>query len=111
MSALRNRVQLIGFLGSDPEIRTIESGKKLVRIRVATNESYKNAKGEPVKDTQWHNVVAWEKTAELVTEKLRKGSEVMIEGRLSYNEYTDKEGVKRYSTDVVMVEFLPVSWK
>lgn len=106
MNALRNKVQLIGHLGMDPEVRTTESGKKMARLSIATNENYKSAKGEWVTQTQWHNIVAWGKTAELICEKLHKGNEVMIEGKLQYREYTDKTGVKRNITEVLASELL-----
>ncbi|RYD70204.1 MAG: single-stranded DNA-binding protein, partial [Sphingobacteriales bacterium] len=92
MYALKNKVQLIGNLGNAPEIRTLESGKKLARFSVATNETYVNAQGEKVKETQWHNLVAWGKVAEIVEKYLTKGSEVVIEGKLVNGHYTDKEG-------------------
>lgn len=109
MNAFRNRVQLIGYLGMDPELKITESGKKLTRLRIATNESYKNPKGEYVTQTLWHNVVAWEKTAESLADKLQKGNEVIIEGRLVHNEYVDKEGIKRYTSDIVVSEYLLLS--
>ena len=70
MNTLRNKVQLIGNLGNDPEIITLESGKKLAKFSIATNESYKNSLGEKITDTQWHNVVAWNKTAEIIEKYL-----------------------------------------
>lgn len=100
MNTLRNKVQLIGNLGMEPEIRTTPNGNKLARLSIATNETYKNAKGERVTDTQWHNVVAWGKTAEIVEQLLHKGTEVMIEGKLVNRNYTDKTGIKRYVTEV-----------
>lgn len=106
MNALKNKVQLIGHLGMDPEVRTTESGKKLARMSVATNESYKNAKGERVTQTQWHNLIAWGKTAEIICEKLHKGQEVMVEGKLLYREYIDKTGVKRNVTEIQVSELL-----
>jgi len=106
MNALKNRVQLIGNLGNNPEIITLESGKKLAKFSIATNETYKNAQGEKVTDTQWHNVVAWNKTAEIVEKYLEKGKEVMIEGKLTSRSFDDKEGNKRYITEVVCNELL-----
>ncbi|MDG1810714.1 MAG: single-stranded DNA-binding protein [Polaribacter sp.] len=106
MSTLRNKVQLIGNLGSNPEIITLESGKKLAKIAIATNETYKNAQGEKVTDTQWHNVVAWNKTAEIIEKYLQKGSEVAIEGKLTSRSYEDKDGNKKYITEVVCNELL-----
>jgi len=106
MNALKNRVQLIGNLGTTPEIITLESGKKLAKFAIATNETYKNARGEKVTDTQWHNVVAWNKTAEIIEKYLEKGKEVMIEGKLTSRSFEDKEGNKRYVTEVVCNELL-----
>ena len=106
MSTLRNKVQLIGNLGNDPEIITMDSGKKLAKFSIATNESYKNAQGEKVTDTQWHNVVAWGKTAEIIEEYVTKGKEVAVEGKLTTRSYDDKEGNKRYTTEVVCNELL-----
>ncbi|MEZ4857503.1 MAG: single-stranded DNA-binding protein [Flavobacteriaceae bacterium] len=106
MSTLRNKVQLIGNLGNDPEIVTLESGKKLAKFSIATNESYKNNKGERVTDTQWHNVVAWGKTAEIVESFVTKGKEIAIEGKLTTRSWEDKEGQKRYTTEVVCNELL-----
>lgn len=106
MSTLRNTVQLIGHVGNDPEIVNLESGKKLAKFSIATNESYKNAKGEKITDTQWHNIVAWGKTAELVENYVPKGKEVGIEGKLTTRTYEDKEGQKRYITEVVCHELL-----
>lgn len=106
MNALRNKVQLIGNLGMDPEVKALNGGKKLAKMSIATNETYKNAKGEKVTETQWHNLIAWGKTADLVEKFLKKGSEVAIEGKLINNNYTDKEGVKRYSTQIEVSEVL-----
>jgi single-strand DNA-binding protein len=106
MSTLRNTVQLIGHVGNEPEIVNLESGKKLAKFSIATNESYKNAKGEKITDTQWHNIVAWGKTAELIENYVPKGKEVGIEGKLTSRSYEDKEGVKRYITEVVCHEIL-----
>ena len=106
MSTLRNKVQLIGNLGNDPEIITMDSGKKLAKFSIATNDIYKNAQGEKVTDTQWHNVVAWGKTAEVIEEYVTKGKEVAVEGKLTSRSYDDKEGNKRYITEVVCYELL-----
>ena len=111
MSTLRNKVQLIGNLGNNPEIITLESGKKLAKISIATNETYKNAQGEKVTDTQWHNVVAWNKTAEIIEKYLQKGSEVAIEGKLTSRSYEDKDGAKKYITEIVCNELLMLGGK
>jgi single-strand DNA-binding protein len=106
MNALRNKVQLIGNTGNDPEIINLESGKKLAKMTLATNESYKNDQGEKITDTQWHNVIAWGKTADLIEKYVSKGKEVAIEGRLTHRSYEDKSGEKRYMTEVVVNELL-----
>ena len=106
MNALRNKVQLIGHVGNAPEILTLESGKKLAKFSIATNESYKNAKGEKITDTQWHNIVAWGKTAELVENYVPKGKEIGIEGKLTSRSYEDKAGQKRYITEIVCNDLL-----
>src|ERR1035437_1124397 len=106
MNALRNKVQLIGNIGMAPEVKTLDGGKKLAKMSIATNESYKNAKGEYVKETQWHNLIAWGKTAEVIEKILKKGSEVAVEGKLINRNYTDKEGVKRYITEIEVHELL-----
>mgnify|MGYP000129474923 CR=1 FL=1 len=111
MSTLRNKVQLIGNLGNNPEIITLESGKKLAKMSIATNETYKNAQGEKVTDTQWHNVVAWNKTAEIIEKYLQKGSEVVIEGKLTSRSYEDKDGTKKYITEIVCNEMLMLGGK
>lgn len=111
MNALKNRVQLIGNLGNTPEIITLDSGKKLAKFAIATNETYKNAQGEKITDTQWHNIVAWNKTAEIIEKYLEKGKEVMIEGRLTSRSFEDKEGNKRYITEVVCNELLMLGSK
>ncbi|MFT4155294.1 single-stranded DNA-binding protein [Parafilimonas sp.] len=111
MYALKNKVQLIGNLGNKPEIRTIESGKKMARFSLATDETYRTAKGEKVTDTQWHNLVAWGKVAEIAEQFLSKGSEVAIEGKLINRNYTDKEGNKRYVTEVQVNEILMLGEK
>ena len=106
MNALRNKVQLIGNLGNDPEIIELDNGKKLAKFSIATNESYRNAAGDVIKDTQWHNVVAWNKTAEIIEKYVTKGKEIAIEGKLTNRSWEDKEGNKRYTTEVVVNELL-----
>lgn len=106
MNTLRNKVQLIGNLGNDPEIVNLESGKTLAKFSIATNDSYKNAQGEKVTDTQWHNIVAWGKTAQIVEKYVGKGKEVAIEGKLTSRSWQDKDGIKRYITEVVCSELL-----
>lgn len=102
MRTQNNIVRLIGNLGHAPEVREIAPGRKVARISVATNESYTNGTGERVTDTQWHTVVAWGRMAEVVERLLAKGSSVVVEGRLQYRSYPDKDGLKRYVTEVVL---------
>ncbi|MFC4723035.1 single-stranded DNA-binding protein [Geojedonia litorea] len=109
MNTLKNKVQLIGNLGNDPEIINLESGKTLAKFSIATNESYKNAQGEKITDTQWHNIVAWGRTAALVEKYLQKGKEVAIEGKLTSRSYETSTGEKRYVTEVVCNELLMLS--
>ena len=111
MYALKNKVQLIGNLGNTPEVKTLESGKKMARFSVATSESYRNAKGEKVTETQWHTLVAWGKVAEIVEKFLTKGKEVAIEGKLINRSYNDKEGNKKYITEVQVNELLMLGAK
>ncbi len=106
MNAIKNRVQLIGNLGQDPEIVTLESGSKLAKFSLATSDYYKNAKGEKVEDTQWHNIVAWGKTAEIVESYLTKGKQVAVEGKLIHRTYETKEGEKKYFTEIKCNELL-----
>jgi single-strand DNA-binding protein len=106
MYALKNKVQLIGYLGGKPEIKQMESGKKLATFSIATSESYRNAKGEKVTETQWHRIVAWGKIAEIAEKYLDKGREVAIEGKLITRSYTDKAGIRKYITEVQLAELL-----
>jgi single-strand DNA-binding protein len=106
MYALKNKVQLIGHLGSVPEIKMTESGKKLARFSVATNENYRNTKGEKVTETTWHNLIAWGKVADIAEKYLVKGTEVAIEGKLISRSYTDKDGKKKYVSEVQVNELL-----
>ena len=106
MNALKNKVQLIGNLGQDPEVVTLENGSKLAKFSIATSDSYKNAQGEKVEDTQWHNIVAWGKLADIVENYLNKGKQVVIEGKLTHRSYETKEGEKRYITEVRCNELL-----
>jgi single-strand DNA-binding protein len=106
MNSLRNKVQLIGNLGNTPEIINLESGKKLAKFSLATNESYTNASGQKIDKVEWHNLVAWGKTCDIIEKYLTKGKEVAIEGKLTSRSYETKEGEKRYVTEVVVSELL-----
>jgi single-strand DNA-binding protein len=111
MNDLRNRVQLIGNLGMDPEVKSFEGGRKLAKFSLATSQSYTNTQGERVNDTQWHNIVVWGKLAETAEKFLKKGSEVALEGKLTYHSYETKDGQSRYITEIVTKEFLMVGKK
>ena len=111
MNGLRNSVRLIGNLGANPEMKEFESGKKSVRLTLATSETYTNQQGEKVKDTSWHNLVLWGKTAEIAEKYLEKGSEIAVEGRLNNRSYTNKEGEKKYITEIVVNELLMLGKK
>jgi len=106
MSTLRNKVQLIGNVGNDPEILDLESGKKVAKFTMATNESYRNDKGEKVQSTEWHNIVAWGKLAGIIEKYVTKGKEIAVEGKLTSRSYETKEGEKRYVTEIVADEIL-----
>lgn len=100
MSSLRNKVQLIGNVGNAPEITAFESGKKKATLSVATNENYKNKTGEKITDTQWHRVIAWDGTANIIEQFVRKGSHIAIEGKLTSRSFLDSEGKKQFITEV-----------
>lgn len=111
MTTLRNEVQLIGNLGKDVEFRELASGAQLAKFSLATNEVYKNTKGEKVKETTWHNIIAWGKVAELMNTLLEKGSEVAIKGKLVNANYEDKNGNMVYRTEIKASDFLKMSKK
>lgn len=111
MYALKNKVQLIGHLGNAPDVRITEGGKKWVRFRMATTETYRNTKGERITETQWHNLVAWGKLAEIVEKYVEKGKEVAIEGKLVNRSYNDKDGNKKYITEIQVNELLMLGAK
>ena len=106
MSTLRNKVQLIGNIGNEPKITNLESGNKVARFSMATNEYYRNAQGEKVQSTQWHYVVAWDKKADIIEQYTHKGKEIAVEGKLISRSYTNEMGVKCYVTEIVAGEIL-----
>jgi len=110
MNNLRNKVQLIGNAGMEPEIKDV-NGSKLAKLSIATNETYTNKSGERVTDTQWHNIVAWGKTAELIERFVTKGKEMAVEGKLNTRSYEDQDGNKRYVTEIIMSDFLLLGGK
>ncbi|MBK8225708.1 MAG: single-stranded DNA-binding protein [Flavobacteriales bacterium] len=105
MTTMKNKVQLVGRIGKDPELKTVGSGNAMLRMSIATNERFKGADGEWKDDTQWHPIVAWGKQAERLATILRKGSGIVIEGRLVHRSYEDKDGIKRMSTEVVLADY------
>ncbi len=110
MQTIANKVQLIGHLGMDPEAKNFENGN-LMKVSIATDASYKDKDGKKVEDTHWHNLVAWGKTADLAQKMFKKGKKVAIEGTLISRSYDDKEGVKRYITEVRVEQFLMLDKK
>jgi single-strand DNA-binding protein len=111
MYTLKNRIQLIGHLGQAPEVKTFDSGKKKANFNLATNETYKNEQGVKVTETQWHRVVAWGKIAGIVEKYLTKGKEVAVEGKLVHRNYNDKDGVKKYVSEIEVSELLMLGTK
>ena len=99
-------MQLIGNVEQDPVITNLESGKRVARLTLATNEHYKNSEGERVTNTEWHTVIGWGKLADIIEGFVTKGKEIAIEGKLTSRSYEDKEGNKRYVTEVVLNEVL-----
>ena len=103
---MKNRVQLIGHVGQEPEIKNLDGGKKVANITMATNEVYYRENGDKVEKTEWHKVKAWGKVAEIIEKYVTKGKEICIEGKLAYSDYLDKNGEKRYVTEVVANDIL-----
>ncbi|MEW2921126.1 MULTISPECIES: single-stranded DNA-binding protein [unclassified Allomuricauda] len=104
MSTLRNKVQLIGNMGQDPVITDLENGKRVARVNLATNEHYRNKQGERVTNTEWHTLIGWGKLADIIKEFVDKGKEIAVDGKLTSRSYEDKEGNRRYVTEVVLSE-------
>ena len=111
MSTLKNSVRLVGNLGMDPEVKVFDNNRRLTKLALATNESYKNDKGEKVTETQWHNIVIWGAQAKFAEDILKKGDEVAIDGKLANRSYVDKDGNKKYVTEIVVSEFLKLGGK
>lgn len=106
MSYGLNKVTLIGNLGADPELRYTEGNVPVASFNIATNESYKDQSGTLVERTEWHRIVVWRKLAEVLAEYLKKGSKVYLEGKLQTRTWEDKDGIKRYTTEVVVNDFM-----
>ncbi|WP_343606809.1 single-stranded DNA-binding protein [Fluviicola sp.] len=109
MNTLKNKVNLIGRIGSKPVAQIFDSGAKKVRLSVATNERFKDKKGDWVDNTQWHTVIAWGKLCDRVEKILDKGTEVVIEGRIVNRNYETKDGDKRMVTEIELCEFVVLS--
>jgi single-strand DNA-binding protein len=105
LNAMKNRVQLIGHVGQDPEVKTVNN-KKVATLTIATNDFYFNEKGDKVEQTEWHRITAWGKTAEIIEKYVTKGKEIAVEGKLTHRSYDDKDGNKRYVTEILVLELL-----
>jgi single-strand DNA-binding protein len=106
MNSLKNRVTLIGNLGQDPETKTTETGKKVTRFTLATDDGYKNSDGQKISETTWHNIVAWNGLADIAGKYLKKGKQVAVEGRIVYRTYEDKKGVTKNITEIVLNDLM-----
>ena len=106
MNALRNKVQLIGRLGQDPEILNFDDGNKLAKFSLATDDSYKDKSGQKIERTQWHNIIVRGGLVQIVESYVAKGQEIAVEGKLTNRSWEDKEGNKRYTTEIVVNELL-----
>lgn len=106
MNHLKNRVQLIGNIGKEPEVKTFDSGKTKASFSLATSESYTDAEGKKVTDTQWHQIVAWGNTANYIESYLDKGNRIAVDGKLVHRSYNDKDGVTKYISEVLVNEIL-----
>ncbi|MEZ5043082.1 MAG: single-stranded DNA-binding protein [Saprospiraceae bacterium] len=103
---IRNSILLIGHLGSDPDVKKLQNGKTVAKLSLATSEVYKNKNGDKVQQTQWHQCVAWGRTAEVMENFLKKGKSIAISGKLTYNNYKDRDGIMRYSSQIVVNNFV-----
>jgi single-strand DNA-binding protein len=106
MNSLKNRVTLIGNLGQDPETKTTETGKKVTRFTLATDDGYKNSDGQKISETTWHNIVAWNGLADIAGKYLKKGKQVAVEGRIVYRTFEDKKGVTKNITEIVLNDLM-----
>ena len=102
---MKNKVQLIGHVGQEPEVKTLKN-KKVATLTIATNDFYYNEKGDKVEQTEWHRITAWGKTAEVIEKYVTKGKEIAVEGKLTHRSYDDKDGIKRYVTEILVLELL-----
>ena len=111
MKNIKNKVQLIGNLGIDPEIKELSNGRKMAKFSLATSDYYTDSTGNKIKETHWHNIVAWGNVAMITEKYLKKGNEVAVQGKLTHRSYEDKEGVKKYRTEIVANELMLMSKK
>ncbi len=109
MNNLRNKVQLIGSLGKDVEFKQLKDGNAIARVTIATRDVYKNPHGEKVVDIQWHNLVGWGRIAEIMQVMLKKGKQVAVQGKLTHRSYEGNDGQKRFISEVVVSEFIPLN--
>lgn len=109
MNALRNKVQLIGRLGQDPEIITFNDGNKMAKFSLATDDSYKDKKGQKVERAYWHNIIVKGGLVNVVENYVNKGQEIALEGKLTNRSWDDKDGTKRYVTEILCNELLMLS--
>ena len=110
-TTMKNKVQLLGRLGNEPELKEVGSGQQLLRLSLATNERFRTADGDWKEDTQWHPVVVWGKQAARLATQVKKGSALLVEGRLVHRTYETKEGEKRYATEVILADYQLVGAK
>ena len=106
MNALRNNVKLIGRLGQDPEVKTLDKGNKFAKFSLATSDSFTAKDGSKQETTQWHNIVVWGNLAGICEKYLKKGKEIAIDGRLTYRNYEDKNGTKHFISEIIANELL-----
>jgi single-strand DNA-binding protein len=104
-----NRVQLIGNLGMDPEIKLLDNDKKVAKFSLATSDSYKTESGDKVTETTWHNIVLWNNLAQIAEKLLMKGDKIFFEGKIVYRSYEDKKGNTKHVTEIVGTEFFKIS--
>ena len=106
MNTLRNSVKLIGRLGQDPEVKTLEKGNKFAKFSLATSDSFTAKDGSKQEQTQWHTIVVWGNLADICEKHLKKGKEIAVDGRLTYRSWEDKNGTKHLSSEIVANDFL-----
>jgi single-strand DNA-binding protein len=111
MNTLRNKVQLIGNIGNDPEVKKFDSGKTFARFSLATREMHKDKDGNKVAETCWHKLVAWGHLASIAEKFLSKGREIAIEGKLTNRSYEDKEGNRRLVTEIIVTDLVMLGSK